>query len=565
MSTFKNMSIRSQINLIVVSTMLVLSGVLAVIVHGQVSKGIKHSALAKAKGDVKLAYLYLETKYPGEWHIENGNLYKGSYLMNGNNALVDGIGKATGDTVTLFQHNTRIATNISLNGKREIGTKASEAVTESVLQKGKSYFGDANVLGKDYQTAYIPIKDHNGKIIGMFYVGASELLVSKTIHSIFMIFLTVLAVLVALSISIIILYTNRLRRRIQQLSGALTEAGKGNFTVDITDNRKDEIGQLTSDFNTMKTELSTLIEKVRENTEQLRGHAVQLSGSADQTSKASEEIRNTIQELAFGMENQFTSIEKTSHVVQNVSGIVDLIDMHTKHSLTKSKETSERAIKGNSSIKYVVEQIQLIERTVNTLAHMIEVLGNRSNEIGNITELITNIADETNLLALNANIEAARAGEHGLGFAVVADQVRRLSEQSRRSAEKIASLITSTQQDTNEAVKSMNELLDEVQQGIDAVNEAGVSFFEISNMVQNIEEAIRSISNSSSELYRGTKHIIELFNTIEQVAQEASTGTQNVSATTKQQLASMEEIASSSEVLSQMAKTLQTAVQRFHI
>lgn len=545
--------------------MMVLSAVLIYIVYEEVSSGIKQSALEKAKGDVKLAYLYIDSKYPGEWHIQNGNLFKGSTQMNDNNHLVDSIGKATGDTVTLFLNTTRIATNVTINGKRMVGTNASKTVADAVINHGNTYIGEANVVGNTYQTAYIPIKDKQDRPIGMLYVGASDSLVNQTINSIFIIFLIALAILVILAVSAVVIYTTRLRRRMKRLSNALTEAGKGNLTIHITDDAKDEIGQLTNDFNTMRTELSHLVQQVGENTELLSAYSLQLAASVVQTTQATEEISNTMQELANGTEKQFSSIEDTSNVVQNVSQVVDLINRNSIDAFAKSKEATDKAEGGKSSVKSAVEQIQSIRTTVNDLANMIRGLGKRSLEIGSIVELITNIANQTNLLALNANIEAARAGEHGRGFAIVANEVRNLAEQSKESAEQIVTLITSIQQDTDKSVKSMEGVLEEVNQGIQAVNGAGNSFFDISNMVHQVEGIIQSISTYSSDLFQGTKQIVESFGIIEQVAQQASAGTQNVSAATEEQLASMEEISSSSTTLSQMAESLQTTIQRFKV
>ncbi|WP_419880571.1 cache domain-containing protein [Peribacillus sp. B-H-3] len=136
--------------------------------------------------------------------------------MKDNNEIVENIGKSTGDTVTLFQYAARIATNVTLKGKREVGTQASQTVTDVVIQNGNSYFGEANGLGNKHQTAYIPIKDNQAQPIDMLYVGASSAIVDQTIHSIFVIFQTVLAILVAVAVGVVVLYNTRLRRRINR-------------------------------------------------------------------------------------------------------------------------------------------------------------------------------------------------------------------------------------------------------------------------------------------------------------------------------------------------------------
>ncbi|WCK57447.1 methyl-accepting chemotaxis protein (plasmid) [Aneurinibacillus sp. Ricciae_BoGa-3] len=565
MHKLRNMKIGMQINLIVVAIMLILSAVLGYVVLNEVSKGVKASGIEKAKGDVKLAQMIMDAKFPGDWNNQNNQLYKGSTKISGNDDIVDAINKITGDNFSIVLGNVRVATSVYQDGKRIEGSQVSQNVVDLAETQGQSYFGEAVVAGKTVQTAYIPIKDATGKPIGLLYIGASDELVSSTINNILKVFITVLIILVIASVGLVMLYTRRLRKRLNHVSNALTEAGKGDFTIELKDDAKDEVGKLANDFNNMRNQLAQLIEQVGENSEQLSAYSSQLHASAEQTSKATEDISNTIQELADGTEKQFSSIEETSDIVKRVSEVVELIDTHTSVAFTKSEKTANKADNGKGSVKSAVEQIESIDTTVNRLAEMIKGLGERSLQIGNIVEMITDISNQTNLLALNAAIEAARAGEHGRGFAVVADEVRKLAEQSKDSANQITELVNATQQETNEAVESMEHVLGEVKQGMQAVNGAGDSFYEIDKMVHEVGELIQSVASSSTELSHGTKRIVESFQTIEEVAQQASAGTQNVSAATQEQLASMEEITSSSETLSNMAETLQTTIQRFKI
>lgn len=127
----------------------------------------------KLKGNVAMGSAMVNQKYPGEWSIKDNQLFKGPTLMNGNFEIVDSIGMLTSDTVTIFQGDTRVATNVKdSSGARAVGTKASAIVTEATLMNGKTYIGRAQVVGKWTNTAYEPIRDsQNKKIIGMFYVG----------------------------------------------------------------------------------------------------------------------------------------------------------------------------------------------------------------------------------------------------------------------------------------------------------------------------------------------------------------------------------------------------------
>ncbi|MBE3571046.1 MAG: cache domain-containing protein, partial [Bacillales bacterium] len=194
------LKLNAKINLLVISIILFLSITVCIAAIEKVSTSIKDFAIHKAKGDLRLSYHYIDSKYKGDWAIKNGKLYKGSTLMNDNEKIVDQIGNDTNDTITIFQGNTRIATNVWNQGQRIIGTKVSPVVEKTVLKEGRNYYGEANVAGKMHQTAYMPLRDKNGKIIGILYVGADQSVIDRTIHSFLVVFSIVLITAILLSL-----------------------------------------------------------------------------------------------------------------------------------------------------------------------------------------------------------------------------------------------------------------------------------------------------------------------------------------------------------------------------
>ncbi len=140
---------------------------------------IEAAIAEKTKSDLATAQEIADYMHPGHWHVVDGKLYKGTFLINDNTELVDRIGRLTDDTVTIFLNNTRVATNIMRDGNRATGTFAADYVTETVLNGGKIYIGEAEVVGVKYQTGYAPIKDDSGNIIGMFYIGVSKKLADQ--------------------------------------------------------------------------------------------------------------------------------------------------------------------------------------------------------------------------------------------------------------------------------------------------------------------------------------------------------------------------------------------------
>lgn len=144
---------------------------------------IEAAMAEKAKSDLATALEIADYMLPGSWHVQDGKLYKGQYLINDDTKLVDKIGRLTDDTVTIFLNNTRVATNIMRDGSRATGTTAADYVSETVLNGGRLYIGEAEVVGVKYQTCYTPIRDDSGHIIGMFYIGVSKKLADQLKHS----------------------------------------------------------------------------------------------------------------------------------------------------------------------------------------------------------------------------------------------------------------------------------------------------------------------------------------------------------------------------------------------
>lgn len=216
-------------------------------------------------------------------------------------------------------------------------------------------------------------------------------------------------------------------------------------------------------------------------------------------------------------------------------------------------------------VEKVVQQMEAIHESVKDASYMIESLGHRSDEISKIVGMITSIADQTNLLALNAAIEAARAGEHGKGFAVVADEVRKLAEESKKSAEQISSMIGVIQDETNKAVELMAAGNKKTASGMLQTQEVNDAFIQITGSVGNVSEKVQDVSTAVEQLSVSSAHIVQAVLQVKHFLIESMAASQESSAATEQQLAAMEEIASSSESLSHLSEELQALVRKFTV
>jgi methyl-accepting chemotaxis protein len=374
------------------------------------------------------------------------------------------------------------------------------------------------------------------------------------------------ALFVLIGIVFVSLASRRITNPILAIAENVNRVAEGDLTVEkVFVKSKDEVGQLAQDVNVMVANLRTLIQQVGSSSDHVAATSEELSASALQTSKATEQIATSIQEVATGTENQIRTFEENSRTASAMSASLQQISANTEQLASNVTNSSSTVVEGNEAIQTAIRQMNSINATVTGLSDSIRTLGERSREIGKIVEVITDIAGQTNLLALNAAIEAARAGEHGKGFAVVADEVRKLAEQSARSTQQIVELIATIQTETGNAISSMETTAAEVAAGIDVVNKAGRSFEEIENGIEAIVRQIQEVSKATSTLNAGTEQFVQSMESVFGLAATTSDATQNISAAAEEQLASMEEISSSASALSQMAEELQTLVQKFKV
>jgi methyl-accepting chemotaxis protein len=328
---------------------------------------------------------------------------------------------------------------------------------------------------------------------------------------------------------------------------------------------KDELGQLADALINMRSGLRTILKKVNESATQVAASSEELTASSEQSAQAVMQVANSINGVAQGAENQLKSIDETVIIVEQMSNGIQQAAASSNQAAEHSAQAVSKAKNGNISIHNAVSQMVNIEQTVNVSAQVIDKLGDRSKEIGKIVDTIALIASQTNLLALNAAIEAARAGEQGRGFSVVAEEVRKLAEQSQDAAGQIAALIGEIQGDTEKAVVAMNEGTREVKVGMDVVTKAGKEFEEIADLVTNVSEQVKAISIVMQQTDQGSQQIVTSIKRIDGLSKDAVDESQNVSAATEEQSASMEEIASASQHLAELAQDLQAAVAHFSV
>ena len=333
----------------------------------------------------------------------------------------------------------------------------------------------------------------------------------------------------------------------------------------ITVNSEDEIGALAAGFSRMRKTMRLLIQNLQKNSQDLSNAAGSMNTASEQSAEASNSVAVSITEIAGGIDDQSRA---ASSVAQSVGMIAERADNMAQKADTVSKaaaESSRRADDGRKAIDDVVRYMQHIKDSSQTIASSIAALGKGSQKIGEIVEMISGIAAQTNLLALNAAIEAARAGEAGRGFAVVADEVRKLAEQSAASTQQISELVSTIQKDMADAITASGEGTNSVAQGLVSVKAADEGFQAIFESIQTLEQGIKGITEGLQKMAAETQAVDEKVASIRETSTKNADHAQSVSAATEEQSASMQEIAASSRHLSDLAEELNQETKKFRV
>jgi len=419
----------------------------------------------------------------------------------------------------------------------------------------------------------------------------------------------------AFIILVLVISARKMSKPIFALQEAAHEVASGNIGISVQIDREDEIGRLSENFNIMVKNIKTAndelkrekasVEKkveiaVRESEEQkkylsdsvrkilvemdkfakgdlmvslqpekegdeiadlcsgfnksvmnIRNMILQVSEAVQATASASAEISSSTEEMAAGAQEQRTQAAEVASAVEEMSKTIVETTLNAGKAADKSENAGETAHKGGQVVKSTIEGMNRIADVVKNSAALVKELGKNSNQIGEIVQVINDIAEQTNLLALNAAIEAARAGEQGRGFAVVADEVRRLADRTTKATKEIEGMIKTIQNDTNGAVTAIEKGTQEVEIGKELSNKAGESLNDIIDSSAEVVDVINQVAAASEQQSKAAEQISKNIEGINNVTHETALG--------------IEQIAKAAEDLNRLTENLQGLTNRFKL
>ncbi|WP_158068842.1 methyl-accepting chemotaxis protein [Domibacillus epiphyticus] len=431
-------------------------------------------------------------------------------------------------------------------------TEENHGVTEFQLNGTTQYLGFSPIDGTDWA-------------IGVG-VEQDEILAPLKNLRTFMIIATGIILLIGLAV------ISFISRNITKPIITVTKLGeymsKNDFTHPVPDKlirRKDEVGILANVFHQISDSMKSMIVQVRNGSEQVLHSSQLMNESARLASDMAIDINDSIREVDQGSAVQVQSAEESARAMEELSQGIQHVAESASLIASSSSAMNENAKSGYTFVQSAIDQMNDIQKGTDETRSSIRLLENDSREIGQIITVITNISGQTNLLALNAAIEAARAGEAGRGFSVVADEIRKLADQTTNSASQIQKLIENIQYNTKKSVTSIEAGTDDVNKGRERINEVGQKFNEILKAISEVTVKIEDMSAVSEEMSASTEQVAASVQEMAGTAQIASQSAQRVSNSSNEQLHVINEINDAATSLSEMSSKLNTLVQEFKV
>ncbi|WP_415718554.1 methyl-accepting chemotaxis protein [Maridesulfovibrio sp.] len=479
-----------------------------------------------------------------------GTISLGTSLSNA--AFVDEVKRFSNLEVTVFNGDTREMTTIVKNGHRAVGTKiTNHEVTATVIGRGETFLATNNILGIDYQTAYWPIKSMDGSNIGMWFIGMPIEAMVTSQRNIEISSLMVISIILPLIMLGAWLYARSLSKPIITTTEYASTVAEGVLDHDLNVKTNDEVGVLAAALLSM---VSTLKEKIGEAHEQTRlaaeemKRAQQATHEADEArrqaenakregmlqaasdledvveiiSTASDELFAQIEQSATGSDMQSERTSETATAMEQMNASVLEVARNSGQASSTAGDASKTATAGAKVVKEMVEGIGTVKNYSEALEKEMERLGRSAEKIGQIIDVISDIADQTNLLALNAAIEAARAGEAGRGFAVVADEVRKLAEKTMTATSEVESAIGEIQRGAQQSIGQCTNTVQEISNVSSKAEDAGNSLNEILSLTDTVSEQIQGIAAACEEQSATSEQINRAVDEINNISTETN-------------------------------------------
>ncbi|MDV6378276.1 methyl-accepting chemotaxis protein [Sporosarcina sp. GW1-11] len=444
-----------------------------------------------------------------------------------------------------------------------------EYITENVFaeyERGNEEVAHRNLLASNDDARYLMAAyektalDREKKIIDI----EENLLATGNSTLIFVSSIIILVIL--LSVAVALFTANSISKPLRTVMERMKQiAGRDLSNPPLETKLRDEIGQLIGSTNEMGQSMHDLLDEINKVAETVSAQSEELTQSANEVKAGTAQITITMEDLAHGTESQAMNASTLSSAMETFASKVMLANENGDYIHRSSNEVLEMTNTGSKLMTSSSEQMTVIDKIVQDAVVKVEGLDKHTQQISELVSVIQDIASQTNLLALNAAIEAARAGEHGKGFAVVADEVRTLAEQSAVSVTNITEIVKQIQTESSFVATSLREGYKEVEEGTNQIERTGETFDTISVAVTEMVDRIRAVSDDLRALSENSQEMNKAVEEIADITHQSAAGVEETSASSEQASSAMEEVANNSRDLANLAEELNVLIQRFKL
>lgn len=506
----------------------------------------------------------------GDYSLDSENhLLKGSFDLTKNEMVLDSLVRDTNVDVTVFYDNIRRATTLkdAKTNERVLGTTATDEVYQKVVKEGQTYSAnDLKVNGKTYYSYYRPMKNSDGKVVGMFFAGCPREAIDSYISAKGRVLAIVALVMAAIAAVLLAFSVRAISKAIAGTEDVVLGLASGNLNTEVSAKilkRSDELGEMARAIRSLQQELLKTLGKVKESSDVLLSSGVSLSSMATQTSATSDEIGHAVEDISKSAVSQAEEVEDASNSIDDMGKVIGNI-VHGVDVLDAAADRMKNA--GDESMKIIAALSQSNDKTMDAIVRIgeqVHATNESANKISEAILLITSIAEETNLLSLNASIEAARAGEQGRGFAVVANQIQKLAEQSNESAQRIAEVIAGLLNDSENTVLVMDEVQKIVDEQKEKLESTKKQFASVNEGIEESREETEAIKSQTDVCDAARVKVVDIISNLSAISEENAASAQETTASMQELNATINLLSESAGDLSDLAEQLAENIKFF--
>ena len=530
----------------------------------------------KLNSDILAMKTYVGYEY-GELMLFNGKLCNSSFSsIEGDNEVVDTIHKDLDDVAAIYKKQgddfVMVSTNIrdENNDRIKMETLNKDESAYKALVKNKSFTGVTTVNGEKYQSTYMLLYSSTGTVQGALFIGVPidnvESSISESLSTLILSFIILGIIISVVAIIVTWIVGRRITGGLIKIADYSINLQKLDVSEDVPDklmSLKGEVGQVAESVNTSVNALRNFAEETDNTSSKINEYSELLRENMNQIDITANEIATVINEIAGGATKQAKDTEEGNYKVEELGNSIEKNIRKLNEVIELMKETENLRIDGQKAVIDLSQENDEVLKVTREIYDVIEETNNKAKDIERASAMIKEIAEQTNLLSLNAAIEAARAGESGKGFVVVAEEVSNLAEESNKFISEIDAIINMLTEKTENAVKTVDSMVNRMKNQSNSVNTTVSKFEGISNGLEKTMKTVKELNITSQDMNKKKDEIVDVMQNLSAIAEENAASTEEVAASVEEQTATISNLGKSIEQMNILSEDMKKNVSKF--